>query len=164
MTRHLVTEGAEFEQNLLSLAREFAMDQFTREQILEMHRIPETEASRYLDHPRFAHYLTEAVKQWNSGANTEERVKAKYASMVEEAAPELWQQLHERTNPLPARVELFKAMSKIAGLGERVQGPAVAPGDRVSVTINMGEDYKLVRDTPRITIDASPIDNAMEDL
>lgn len=163
MTTQLVREGAQFEKTLLSLAREFAMDQFGREQILQMHGIGETEAHRYLDHPRFAQYLTEATAIWNSGANTEERTKAKYASMVEEIADSLWVELNDRTQPLAARNDLLKTVARIAGMGEKQVGPTVAPGDRVVVNINMGEDYKLVRESPMITIDALP-DRALEDL
>lgn len=145
--------GTQIDRTLMSLAREFAMDLLTRDVILKNHGINPNDAEKYLNHPRFKFYLEEATRQWTSGANLEERVKANYAQMIEMAAPEIYHMIHDRNLGTAARIEAFKSAAKIAGMGERAAGGGIS-GPGITIKIDMGADAKLVKEvTPQVTID-----------
>lgn len=123
------------ERTLLSLTREIAMDVREIEDILKSHGIDRNQFENISKTSRFQRLLTDQLRAWESAGNTEERVKIKMLSSVEESLPEMHARLHDTKEPLSAKVELLKTLMKGSGVGA-VQGENTA--DKVSIVINMG--------------------------
>ena len=127
---------------LLSLAREIAQDILPIETILSNHKIDRNQFETIAKLPRFQALLSDAITAWTAAQNTGERVKLKTLSSIEESLPQLHADLNDQRHGLNHRVELLKAMARIAGLSERSVDTGGA-GERVSITINMGADKEL---------------------
>lgn len=135
----------------VQLAREIAMDIQPLEKILAARQISHAEYEEIFSSPRFQALYRKMLDEWESSLNTSERVKIKALSFVEEAMPEFFARAHDAREALPAKVEILKAVSKIAGVDGRQQAE-VGGGEKFSVTINMGGDatVKIEKDiTPR---------------
>jgi hypothetical protein len=126
---------------LLKIAREIAADIRPVEDILKLHGISDEQWEHLQTEPRFLNLLRSAVIEWQAVGNTADRVRVKTLAFTEEALPELYARLHDPKEPLSAKVELFKTIAKIGGVGERA-GDA-GGGQRMIVTINLGADHQL---------------------
>lgn len=136
---------------LLKLAREIAMDIRPIEAILETHAVPQSRWDEIQELPTFRSYLRQCLEEWNSATNTQERVRLKALSMVEESLPEFYARMHDQNENLPAKTELLKTIAKFAGVGGTVDTQGT--GERLTVTINLGADQqlKIERDvTPQV--------------
>lgn len=127
---------------MLKLAREVAMDILPLEEILEINKISPDDWLMIKDHPHFNRLLGQELENWASALNTAERVKLKSMSFIEEALPEMYARIHDRSESLAAKVEMLKAVTKLAGMG----GPVSVEGgfgERLVVNISLGADHKL---------------------
>lgn len=139
----LIEKRAGFnEVTLLKLAREIAMDIRPVEDILETHQITTEEWEKTRENPYFQGVLRGEIEAWNASPNTAERVKLKTLAMVEEALPEFFARMHDPKEPLPAKTDVLKTISKFAGIGGSNFDAAMA-GEKLSVTINLGTDHQL---------------------
>ncbi|WP_454627766.1 hypothetical protein [Bradyrhizobium cenepequi] len=127
---------------LVKLAREIAMDIQPLETILKQYSLDANRWEKLKENGKFQALLFSETEAWNSAQNTHDRVKLKSAAMLEEFLPELNNRLHDGDEALPAKIEGLKVLTKIAGIGERAEG--AAGGERFTVTINLGEDSKLI--------------------
>lgn len=127
----------------VQLAREIAMDIHPLETILKNHAVSDDDWQVIRANPQFNEYLRIYIQEWNSATSTEQRVKIKAMSFVEEALPEMFARVHSPDEALPGKVKAFEVVTKIAGLGAQQQG-GPATGEKFSITINMGADEKLV--------------------
>jgi hypothetical protein len=125
----------------VKLAREIASDLRPLPDILMHHGVSDEDWGRISANPTFQRYLRSSIEEWNGVSNTPERVRIKAIAFVEEWLPELYARGHDAKEPLSAKVELLKTMSKMGGVGgiEAVGGG----GDRMIVQINLGADHKL---------------------
>jgi hypothetical protein len=128
---------------LVKLAREIAMDIQPIETILKQYSLTAETFEILKSSGRFQSLLFSETEAWNGALNTHERVKLKAAAMLEEFLPELNNRLHDQDEALPAKIEGAKLVTKIAGIGERADS-AGGGGERFTVTINLGEDSKLI--------------------
>jgi len=133
----------EADNALRALAAEIACDSFDMEDILKTHSITLEQFKRIEQTPRFQMYLKEALTNWNSTANTQERVKSKGAISIEDLLPAMHTTVLDKTQPLAPRVELFKALMKVGGIGEKATTGAGGDGEKFSVTINLGGENSL---------------------
>lgn len=139
----LIEKRAGFnEVTLLKLAREIAMDIRPLEDILETHQISAVEWEKTRENPYFQGVLRGEIEAWQSATNTAERLKLKSLSMVEEALLEFNARMHDPKEPLTAKTEVLKTISKFAGIGGSNFDAAMA-GEKLSVTINLGSDQTL---------------------
>jgi hypothetical protein len=145
--------SAMHEAKLIALAREVAMEMRQPEDILKSYEITENEFHELLNTTHFQAILSEQVQLWRSTPNTAERVKLKHQSLVEEVLPEMYGRLMDRREPLSAKVELFKALQRGAGV---LAAEGDAGSAKVSITINMG-DRGVETVTQKVT---APIDYA----
>jgi hypothetical protein len=136
----------------LALAREIAMDMVPVEDILKHYEISRDTFEDLLRTTHFQSILAEQVRNWSAAPNTGERLKYKHQGMLEEALPEMFGRLHDRNEPLSAKVELFKALQRGAGMLNTDDGGSAG---KVSITINMGEAGNVTAVTQKVT---SPID------
>ena len=134
----------------VQLARELAMDIQSIDKILAARQITNEEFENIKQNPRFQSIYSRMVDEWESSLNTAERVRIKALSFVEEAMPEYFARAHDPREALPAKVEILKAVSKIAGIEKRED--AAGGGEKFSVTINIS-DTKLEFEKQPVTID-----------
>lgn len=137
----------------MKIAREIAADMRPIDEILKVHGISVPEWEVMSTTARFQELVTSAVTEWQSVSNTSERVKLKSLAFVEEALPEFYARAHDPKEPLSAKIEVLKAVSRLAGIG----GSADVGGatERMVVNINLGADHKLqiIKDiTPSLPI------------
>jgi len=139
---------------LLRVARELAVGIRPLDEILELHEIDPDDWEAFKSTPQFTKLLSEEIAAWESASNTRERVRLKSLAFLEEALPEYFGRAHDRREPLSAKIELLKAIAKIAGIDG---GPKDAdPGQKFSVVINLGSTGKLTFEErrPAITVEA----------
>lgn len=124
----------------LQIAREIAMDLLDVEDILKRYGITAKEWDRLQRNQYFQRVLQQAVIDWGSALNTEQRVKVKSAALFEEWLVEANRLAHDPQQPLSSKVELMK-MLRAAGFAQA--GGGEGSGERFSVTINLGADNQL---------------------
>lgn len=153
-----IPQGVYDEVKLVKLARQIAMGISDLPDILFSHGLTLREFDEIKQLPAFNRMLTSEITAWEGAANTPARLRLKTAAMLEEYLPELYARLNDRTEPLMGKVKALELTAKLAGFGERVEGTATAPGDRVQVIINLGADTRAeyVKVLPPKVIDNSP--------
>lgn len=146
--------------DLVKLAREIAMDIKEVDVVLGHYHLT-TEQFNWLKehHAFFKQALQVSTIEWNSALTTPERIKLESAAILEDALPRLGARMSNQAEGLPGVVEAAKLFAKIAGLGEKEAGDR-APGERFTISINLGGDDKLVyksKETPAIEGSTSTI-------
>lgn len=132
------------EIKLVKLAREIAMDVTELDQILKTHNVEPLEFEEIKRNPRFQRVLEAEVVAWNTAVNTNERVKLKAGSMLEEWLPELYSRMNDPRENLLAKIKGGELVARLADMGQRGgAGDGQSLVDRVSITINLGDDKKL---------------------
>ena len=63
--------------------------------------------------------------------------------MLEESLPEAFARIHDATENLSAKTELWKLIARLAGAGMAGTGVEGGGGEKFSVTINLGADSSL---------------------
>lgn len=125
----------------VKLAREIAADLRPLPDILEHHGVSIDDWERISANSTFQRYLASSIEEWNGVSNTPERVRVKSMAFVEEWLPELYARGNDPKEPLSAKVELLKTVSKLGGVGGvETSGGS---GERMIVQINLGADHKL---------------------
>lgn len=125
------------------------MDLRPLEDILVTHGVTQERWAEIQANPGFQSYLRQFVEEWQSATNTQERVRLKSLSMVEESLAEFYARMHDPNENLPAKTELLKTIAKFAGVGGQVD--TGVSGEKLTVTINLGADNQL-----RIERDVTP--------
>jgi hypothetical protein len=164
MSNTLTSPGIlQHDTRLLVLAREIAMDIHPLEEIFKRFELtPEDWEALQANH-RFQSYLQDAVVSWNAALNASERIKVKGMALIEDWLPDAYGHLASARETLRDKIELFKALQKLTGIGEKTLGSGDA-SDRVSITINMGADNKLTvektfnQSIEAIDISSDPLD------
>lgn len=147
-----------------SVAREISMDIFELSVILKNHGVTDDEWERMTTSHGFQAMMREAIATWNSSLNVRERIEARTLSMIECSLQEMYRAICDPEFSHSSKVELFKALSKNVGIGIK-DGPQASVGDRVSITINMGEDHavKVEHDVTPKVIDAEAVEFIIND-
>ena len=138
-----------FAVDLASLAREIAMDIFPTEQVLAIHKLEDAEWQRICVNPKFQDMLASMTREWQSAANTRERVKAKAATGLEAMLETYIREIGDETIPLTQRVEAGKFLARLGeldGNGDKFDGDA---GKSVTINITTSQDR------PTITLTAT---------
>jgi len=123
------------------LAREVARDLIPLDMILERYKLDEEDYQRILRSPIFAQRFQEELEIWNA-SNPQAiatRIGAKAATMIEESLEEVYALIHDKNQPMPAKIEALKWASRMAGIGEREAMGAVVPGSNVRFNIFIGD-------------------------
>jgi ribosomal protein L7/L12 len=141
------------------LAREVARDLVPIDQICERYKIDEDTYNRILRHPLFQQRLQEEVDIWNASTPRAitERISAKAATMIEESLIEVYELVHDKNQPMSAKIEALKWASKLAGVGER-EAKDLLPGERVRFNIYIGDKkVSLEKEVVPTTIEGSAV-------
>jgi hypothetical protein len=129
------------DQLFLQLAREIAMEIQPLDQILKNNNVTPAVWERIRTNTRFNQLLASNVEAWGSSLNTAERVRVKSLAMIEEVLPEFYVRMTDQKENLNHKVEALKTVAKFAGVGEKAGDGT--PGERFTVTINLGADQQL---------------------
>jgi len=138
-----------FAVDLAALAREIAMDIFPVEQVLEIHKLTDEEWQKILANPSFQSMLGSMQRDWNSAANTRERVRVKAATGLEAMLEQYVREIGDEGIPLTQRVEAGKFLARLGELDGAHDGKGL--GGSGSVTINITTSA----DKPTITLTAT---------
>lgn len=128
--------------DLAKLAREVAMDIKELDVVLGYYRLTLEQYAEVCKIPFFKRALENSTLEWNSALSTHERMKIEAAAILEEGLPILGARMKNKDETFAAATEAGKLFAKIAGLGE-VSRDAPAPGEKFTITINLGDDTKL---------------------
>lgn len=122
------------------LAREVARDLIPVGQICERYKIDDDTYERVIRHPIFHTRLQEELDIWNASTPRAitERISAKSATMIEESLIEVYELIHDKNQPMSAKIEALKWASKLAGVGER-EAKDLLPGERIRFNIFIGD-------------------------
>ena len=124
------------EKELISIAREIAIDILPLEKVLEINSISPEEWADLQRNTRFMQLLEGEIAAFRGALNTSDRVKMKSAAAIEEWLPELYARINDPKEPLNAKIEGAKLLARLGGVGEKAID--ASSGERVSITINMG--------------------------
>jgi hypothetical protein len=124
---------------LLRLANELARNIYPIEDTLSRFGLSVFVFQKFIrPNATFERYFREAHALWTASANATERIQVKAQVLFEEWMSEADRLFHAETQPLSGKVDLFKTVSRIAGLEQGKDGKTVQPGERVVVQINLG--------------------------
>lgn len=131
-----------FAIDFATLAREIAMDIFPVDQVIALHQLEADEWQRIQQHPRFISMLNSMQAEWNSAANTRERVKIKSATGLESMLEVYIRDINDANIPLAQRVEAGKFLARLGELdAQRAPG---LEGGGVTINIITGKDHQPV--------------------
>ncbi len=146
--------------DLVKLAREIAMNIKDVGIVLGHYHLTQDQYDWLKEHHAFfKQALQVSTIEWNSSLTTPERLKLESAAILEDALPRLGARMVNSAEGLPGVVEAAKLFAKMAGIGER-EGGERAPGEKFTISINLGGDDKLVyksKETPTIEGSTSTI-------
>lgn len=135
-----LSESEVFAVNLAALAREIAMDVFEVPKILEIHRLTDGEWQKIQANPKFQEMLRGLIAEWQSAANTRERVRIKAATGLEMQLERYILDIADPKIPLAQRVEAGKFLARLGELdGNQVIG--AAGGAAFQINLNIGTTH-----------------------
>lgn len=137
------TSAALTDLKMLRLAREIAMDIRPLEAILVTHEVTLEDFDLLRVHPTFTSYLRNCIEEWASAQNTAERVRLKSLAIVEESLPEFYARAHDPKELLQHKIKTLEVIAKFAGIGDRGIIGVAGGGEKLSITINLGEGRKV---------------------
>lgn len=127
---------------LAKLAREIAMNIREVPEILKTFKLSAEQYAAIEKIPFYKNVLDQYIIEWESARNTGDRLKIEAAAGLESAMPSLTARMQSEREDLGKAAEVAKLFSKIAGV-EAGAAQSGNPGDKFSITINLGEDVKL---------------------
>jgi hypothetical protein len=150
-----------------ALAQEIVQAYQTKENILKSLNLSPADYEEIAQTSAFQRIMRQAMNEWNGATNTAKRIRLKSQWAVEEGIPYIFQSMTDTNEPLSARVEAFKAISKIGQL--EAQEVSAATDRSFKIEINIGQGIAPITvggwspDHPRtksgdqgITIDSEP--------
>jgi cell fate (sporulation/competence/biofilm development) regulator YmcA (YheA/YmcA/DUF963 family) len=138
------TPAEVFAVDFATLAREIAQDIFSIDQIVALHRLTDEEWRRINAHPRFQRMLAEMQREWNSAANTRERVKIKAATGLESQLEVFISEIAADGVPLTQKVEAGKFLARLGEMDGSNQSIAATPGSGITINIVTSQGAKPV--------------------
>jgi hypothetical protein len=126
--------------DLAALARDIAIEYLGLPAILRAHEISDEQWELIARNPEFQAMAAQMRREWQAAGNARERVKMKASTAVEMLMPTIIESIVDPNVPLAQKNEAYKTLAKLGELGE-TQAERT-PGERFSVTINLGEGIK----------------------
>jgi hypothetical protein len=143
------------------LAREIARDIVPFDAVLKKFRLDTATYERIFDLPFFQRRLEEELAVWNGSdsGSIRTRIAAKAATVIEESLMEVFDLVHDKSQPLSGKVEALKFAARLASMGD---GAAPSDGDnRVIINIRFGSESitfeKQRAEMP--VLDVTPLDD-----
>jgi hypothetical protein len=132
-----------------ALAQEIVQAYQTKDNILKSLSIGESDYELIVQNPTFQRILRQLMVEWNAATNSSKRIKVKSQWAIEEGLPYIFQSMTDTNEPLSARVEAFKAISKIGQLDAHDVLHGADRSFRLEINIAAG--------VPKVTINSDKI-------
>lgn len=133
----------EVDEVLISqLAREIARDILPTDVVLKRFQLDSQTYERIFDLPFFQRRLEEELAVWNGSDShsIRARIAAKAASVIEESLIEVFDLIHDKSQPLSGKVEALKFAARLASMeGGAVSTEGAADG-KVVINISFGSE------------------------
>lgn len=142
------------------LAREIARDIRPLDEILKSFGLDAAQFDKVSDAKFFQVRLQEEIQLWNASdpLSIAKRIETKAATMIEDCLLEVFAMIHDREQPMQAKVAALQWAARMAGMGEARQADT---SGGVKITINVGskslEFDKAPQLHPRV-IDGTVVD------
>jgi hypothetical protein len=137
-----VPQGEVFAIEFAALAREVAMDIFPIHDIVALHRLTAEEWERVQKNPKFVAMVADMSAEWNSAANTRERVRIKAATGLESVLETYIRDITDPQIPLNQRVEAGKFLARVGELDNAQQIIGGGGGSGFHIQLNIGGEVK----------------------
>jgi hypothetical protein len=118
------------------------MDIFPPSEIIALHRLTEEEWERLQRNQKFQQMVADMSAEWNSAANTRERVKVKAATGLESVLETYIRDISDPGIPLNQRVEAGKFLARVGELDNSQQILGGGGGSGFHITLNIGNEVK----------------------
>lgn len=144
------------------IAREVARDLVGIDTIKERFRLTDDEFTSITNSPIFKIRLEEEVAVWaaTDALSIAERIRAKTGTMIEESILEVYDLIHDKDQPMAAKIRALEWASGVAGLTETERLGASMPagvvsggGSGISFNIFIGDkkqSFNVTADQPKI--------------
>lgn len=125
------------------LAVELAVQLRPVAEILNTYSLSRSELAAKLKDPMFRDMVKQAKTLWSSDLSVKERIRLKSQILVEDSLLEVFSMFHNRDNALPARMDAFKQLTRVAEVDQPERGKGDT-GSRFTVSINLGDNHQPV--------------------
>jgi hypothetical protein len=142
--------------DLATLARDIAIEYLGLPAILRAHEISDDQWEVISRNAEFQAMAAQMRREWQSASNARERVKMKASTAVEALLPGFIEDIVNPAAPLAQKTEAIKLMAKLGEIGETVRD-ARDTGERISVTINIGEGVTKTIEATAVRSEASTV-------
>ena len=129
--------------DLAALARDLILNMQDLPQTLEAHKITQEQYNRIKENEFFKRALEQITIEWHGARSTSDRLKIQAAASLEFAMPTITGRMVKPDEDLGKVVEAGKLLAKVAGVDSSEAQAASNPGEKFTITINLGEDTKL---------------------
>lgn len=156
-----VTDVVTVDDVLISqLARETARDLLPADAVLKRFKLDTHTYERILDLPFFQRRLEEELAVWNGSdsGSIRMRIAAKAATVIEESLLEVFDLIHDKSQPLSGKVEALKFAARLASMGD---GTNVDTSEKIIFNISIGSKelrFETQRDPKLIEGEAETMD------
>ena len=143
------------------LAREIAREIMPTDAVLKRFRLDTQTAERVFDLPFFQRRLEEELAIWNGSdsGSIRTRIAAKAASVIEESLVEVFDLIHDKSQPLSGKVEALKFAARLANMEQGATLPGGDPDAHVVINISFGkETVRFEKDLTPPVIEGQAID------
>ena len=109
--------------------------------ILKTYGLSDEQFAVIEQNPYFKMVFEASTIEWQAADNAQRRIAIKSAAIIEDALPQLGAMLTKEGQTAAGAAELGKLFTKWA----KIEGSdgEIAPGEKFSITINLGDDKKL---------------------
>ena len=125
------------------LAVELAVQIRPVNEILITYSATRSELVTKLKDPMFRDMVKQAKRLWSSDLSIKERIRLKALVCVEDSLVEIFGIVHNPDNALPAKLDAFKQLSRVAEVDAPERGKGET-GTRFTVEINLGDTVSPV--------------------
>lgn len=147
-------EDARLRLMLAGLAREIVMGLEDVPSILQRKGLSSQQYEKILKNPYYNKILAEATEAWTSATNAAERTRITALFLIEQAMPNYYVRITDKTEPLPAVTEGMKFLARTAGIAEVKAG--IQEGGKFVISINLGHGKLIEHEVKTIDNDPQP--------
>lgn len=127
------------EVTISQLAREIAREIVPTDVVLKKFQLDTQTYEKIFDLPFFQRRLEEELAVWNGSdsSSIRTRIAAKAATVIEESLVEVFDLIHDRSQPLSGKVEALKFAARLASMGDGAVNASDTDG-KVVINISFG--------------------------
>lgn len=143
----------QFEDLMQSVATAIGRGIEPLQEILDRHSISVAYYQSLSRNPKFNAMVHLAKREWDAADNTTKRIEHKSLIVFEETLPEMHARLHDKSEPLMAKVQLMKVLKEVAGLGRQEKEQQTQETFKVTINLGNGNELNIEKPLPVKVID-----------